>query len=150
ARDAEVGEAPGPVGRRGPERLADPPPGARARTIDPAEEVQQRRLAHAGRAHDRRERSFLQPKREAGEDGHRRALAGVGLGEVVGLDGEHRYRESRMASPGASRAAARAGSRAANTAVTSANAATATTSSGYTAKGTSVTRHPCEGRGTMW
>ena len=76
--------------------LAEDLDAALVRPVDAAEQMQQGRLPDARRPHHGGERPGRNLEGEMGEDLHRGALAGVGLGEVFGLDREHRRRPQAL------------------------------------------------------
>ena len=97
--DAVVAKA-SPLPRRElVERLAEDLHAPRVGAVDPSEEVQERGLPHPGGPHHGREDPLRQFEREVREDGHRSALACVGLRNVLGLYGEHGELDSRFQIP---------------------------------------------------
>ena len=69
-------------------RLAEDLDPSRVRPIDSSQQVQERRLAHTRRPHHRGENTRFEIEGEIREDRHRRALAGVGFGEMSGAYSE--------------------------------------------------------------
>src|SRR6185503_2908588 len=67
---------------------------SRGRQVEPAEEVEHRRLARAGRAHDRHELALPDGQRDAAERGDLALAEWICLDEVAGLEDHRHCRQS--------------------------------------------------------